>query len=122
MAPATHLARLLTLCSAPAFSRREPFVSAAGIVLVTFKSQASVPPYRIENMCADVAVAIAQAPLEFMGRAQWCAALPLAPLYQHAISGHCMTACSWGHVAGVGCLVKSLGLEECWWRPSFEKS
>jgi len=43
---------------------------------VTFKSQASVPPYRIENMCADVAVAVAQAPLEYLGRAQWCARSP----------------------------------------------
>jgi hypothetical protein len=48
-------------------------------VLVTFKSQASVPPYRIENMCADVAVAVAQAPLEYLGRAQWCAARGPAP-------------------------------------------
>lgn len=35
-------------------------VGPSGIVLVTFKSRASVPPYRVENACADVAVAIAQ--------------------------------------------------------------
>ncbi len=62
---------------------------------MTFKSQASVPPYRIENMCADVAVAVAQAPLEYLGRAQWCARSPFyyemkdayaaAPRYLHSL-------------------------------------
>ena len=31
--------------------------------MVTFKSRLSVPPYRIENMCSDVVVFFAQAPI-----------------------------------------------------------
>ena len=38
-------------------------VLCTGSVMVTFKSRLSVPPYRIENMCSDVVVFFAQAPI-----------------------------------------------------------
>lgn len=36
-------------------------VGASGVVLVTFKSHRTLPPYRIENQCNNVVFSVAQA-------------------------------------------------------------
>lgn len=47
------------------------------MVLITFKSRLSVPPYRIENLCKDVVVFFAQAGLAGQ-RDKWNWLLPSA--------------------------------------------
>ena len=56
-------AQKMSVTSAPRFAGARTNcapVSSAGTVLVTFKSRLSLPPYRIENACSDVAIWFAQ--------------------------------------------------------------
>ena len=76
------------MCTAP--------VSAAGSLLVTFKSRLSVPPYRIENMSADVVIFFAQRSVAHQ-RSKWNWLTPapggnkMAYAWDEPIHDHSMT-------------------------------
>ena len=68
------LARRMLLWSAScrAVSDVDPGCARAGVVLVTFKSHImSMPPYRIENQCADVYIYFVQACLAVFFNVRW---------------------------------------------------